>query len=42
VALDKAAALPVAWTLKFEMMFYLVFLGIILFVNKRWFASRAG
>ena len=34
----KLPLLPVAWTLKFEMMFYLVFLGIILFVNKRWFA----
>ena len=34
----KLPLLPVAWTLKFEMMFYLVFLGIILLVNKRWFA----
>jgi peptidoglycan/LPS O-acetylase OafA/YrhL len=33
----KLPLLPVAWTLTFEMIFYIAFLGIILFVKKRWF-----
>jgi exopolysaccharide production protein ExoZ len=33
----KLPLLPVGWTLQYEMMFYVVFLGIIVFVKKRWF-----